>query len=189
MQERASDDNSGQIVSPSRGMTFLWGIAMRSVKNVGMSDTSEVSEPEVCTPVTDYVLSVRSYAPFPRFGGGFEGDNRGPSTSRSATSRVAVEIMFNSQSGRIGKPMATSSGTTWLPLNVRGLAEPRVTLVGTSRIPTVSPSPWTWRGQTRWSSGLRTLTFTRRCGSRWRPGISECWRRCRAIGFPTPRCS
>lgn len=92
-------------------------------------------EPELCTPITDYVLSVRSYAPFSRFGGGFEGDNRGPSTSRSAASRVAVEIMFNPQSGCIGKPMATSSGTTWLPLNIRGLAEPRVTLVSTSRIP------------------------------------------------------
>lgn len=98
-----------------------------------MTDLSEVPE-EVCAPVTDYVLTVRSYAPFPRFGGGFEGDNRGPSTSKTVTSRTAVEIIFNPQSGKIGKPKATSSGTTWLPLDVRGLEEPRVTLVNTSRI-------------------------------------------------------
>lgn len=89
---------------------------------------------DVCAPVSDYILNIRSYAPFPRFGGGFEGDNRGPSTSPSATSRIAVAIIFNPQTGRVGKPKATSSGTTFLPLNARGSAEPRVTLASASRI-------------------------------------------------------
>lgn len=102
-----------------------------------MTDMSEVprADADVCARVSDYVLNVRSYAPFARFGGGFEGDNRGPSTSKTATSRLAVEIMFNTQSGQVGKPMATSSGTQWLPLGIRGMAEPRVTLVSTSRVP------------------------------------------------------
>jgi hypothetical protein len=97
-----------------------------------MTDMSEVpaAEPAVCAPTSDYVLNLRSYAPFKEFGGGFEGDNRGPSTSPQATSRIAVSLIFNPQSGKVGKPRATSSGTVYLPLNWRGMAEPRVTLVG-----------------------------------------------------------
>lgn len=56
----------------------------------------------------DYMLNVRSYAPFASFGGGFEGDNRGPSTTPGASSRIAVQIAFNPQMGRVGTPVATS---------------------------------------------------------------------------------
>jgi hypothetical protein len=77
---------------------------------------------------------VRSYAPFSQFGGGFHGDNRGPSTSPQATSRIAVSLIFNPQTGKVGKPMPSSSGTTFLPLNWRDKAEPRVTLVGVARV-------------------------------------------------------
>src|SRR5688572_11005531 len=96
---------------------------------------TQVAEATICAPVSDYVLSIRSYAPFSQFGGGFEGDKRGPSTSPEATSRIAVSLIFNPQSGKVGKPKATSSGTIWLPLNQRDMAEPRVTLVSAVPVP------------------------------------------------------
>ncbi|MET4235547.1 hypothetical protein ABIA85_008858 [Bradyrhizobium sp. LA6.10] len=40
-------------------------------------------------------LHFRRYAPFSTFGFGFEGDNRGPSTSLKATSRTYGCVMFN----------------------------------------------------------------------------------------------
>lgn len=82
-----------------------------------------------------YTLNVRSYAPFASFGGGFEGDARGPSASSRATSRIAATVVFNPQTGQVGKPGASSSGTAYLPLNVRGMGEPRATLVQANRIP------------------------------------------------------
>lgn len=85
--------------------------------------------------MSDYVLNMRSYAPFKEFGGGFEGDNRGPSTATSATSRMAASLIFNLQSGKYGRPTATSSGTVWLPRGTRGMAEPKVTLISAVSVP------------------------------------------------------
>lgn len=42
-----------------------------------------------------YPISVRSFAPFSSFGFGFHGDNRGYSTSSSATARVHQQINFD----------------------------------------------------------------------------------------------
>lgn len=95
---------------------------------------TQVAEETICAPVSDYVLNLRSYAPFAQFGGGFEGDSRGPSTSTAVTSRIAVSLIFNPQSGKVGKPRATSSGTTYLPLNWRDMAEPRVTLISAVKV-------------------------------------------------------
>jgi hypothetical protein len=75
------------------------------------------------------------YAPFKSFGGGFEGDARGPSTSEKATARVAMQIMFNTQLGLIGKPSAMSSESKWLPLGLRATGEPRASLSRALRIP------------------------------------------------------
>ena len=59
----------------------------------------------------------RRYAPFARFGnigmGNFEGDNRGPSTSLSVTSRTYCCVMFD-ESG-ITHSFSNSSGTTFYP--------------------------------------------------------------------------
>ena len=82
----------------------------------------------------DYLLNVRSYAPFASFGGGFEGDNRGPSTASGSSSRVAVQVIFNPQSGRIGTPVSSSSGTTWLPLGTRGMATPKAAVTKSVRM-------------------------------------------------------
>lgn len=102
-----------------------------------MTDMSEVpaAEPAACATTSDYVFSIRSYAPFKEFGGGFEGDNRGPSTASEATSRMAASLIFNPQTGKYGKPMATSSGTVLLPRGWRGMGEPRVTLVSAVPVP------------------------------------------------------
>ncbi|HKU44281.1 MAG TPA: hypothetical protein VJR89_39250 [Polyangiales bacterium] len=43
--------------------------------------------------------------------------------------------MLNPTSGKIGKPSAASSGTTYLPLGIHGLAEPRASLSRAQRIP------------------------------------------------------
>jgi len=81
----------------------------------------------------DYLLNVRSYAPFASFGGGFEGDKRGPSTMPGVSSRIAVQIAFNPQTGRMATPVATSSGTTFLPLGTRGMATPKATAIKSAR--------------------------------------------------------
>lgn len=94
-----------------------------------------MSDGDQCSESSDCALNVRSYAPFASFGGGFEGDNRAATTARNATSRIAVQILFNPVSGKIGKPSASSSGTTFLPLGTKGMAEPRTSLSRAQRIP------------------------------------------------------
>lgn len=42
-----------------------------------------------------YPITIRSFAPFKTFGGGFHGDNRGYSTSASASARVHQRINFD----------------------------------------------------------------------------------------------
>jgi RHS repeat-associated protein len=42
-----------------------------------------------------YTLTVRRYAAPPTFGGGFEGDNRGPSTSVAATARTRLDVFVD----------------------------------------------------------------------------------------------
>lgn len=42
-----------------------------------------------------YPITIRSFAPFKTFGGGFHGDNRGFSTSSTATARVHQRINFD----------------------------------------------------------------------------------------------
>ena len=101
---------------------------MTDSQSIGVDDGGR------CEAVSDYSLSVRSYAPFQRFGGGFEGDARGPSTSSLVSSRIAVRLVFNPQTGRIGKPAATSSGTTFLPLGTSAMGEPRATLARADRL-------------------------------------------------------
>jgi RHS repeat-associated protein len=44
---------------------------------------------------TPYPITVRSFAPFPWFGGGFHGDDRGYSTDVNATARVHQQIAFD----------------------------------------------------------------------------------------------
>lgn len=90
---------------------------------------------DACDVVSTFTLNVRSYAPFVSFGGGFEGDNRGPTTSSTVTSRIATRVAFNPQSGEIGKPASASSGTVFLPLNTRAMAEPASSLTKASRLP------------------------------------------------------
>lgn len=99
------------------------------------NQTLGASEPASSDLVSDYTLNVRSYAPFVRFGGGFEGDSRGPSMSPLVTSRIAVRLVFNPQTGNIGKPAATSSGTKFLPLGTSAMGEPRATLARADRLP------------------------------------------------------
>lgn len=61
---------------------------------------------------------VRSYAPFKTFGGGYDGDDRGPSTDTTDTSRIAYVLTFDYGSM---KSVATeafcsrSRGTGFLP--------------------------------------------------------------------------
>ncbi len=59
-----------------------------------------MSDGDQCSESSDYGLNVRSYVPFASFGGGFEGDNRGTTTARTASSRIAVKIFFNPVSGK-----------------------------------------------------------------------------------------
>lgn len=53
-------------------------------------------------------LIVRSYAPFDTFGGGFHGDNRGPTTASNVTSRVKAWVTFDPMTGKVDKPEAKS---------------------------------------------------------------------------------
>jgi hypothetical protein len=48
---------------------------------------------------------------------------------------MAAQIIFNPQTGRIGAPVASSSGTTWLPTGTRGMATPKASSTKTVRIP------------------------------------------------------
>jgi hypothetical protein len=74
--------------------------------------------PTTTTTDGEYSLYVRRYAPFASFGGGFEGDNRGFSTSLTATSRTAGIATFTlgSTTGFRGY----STGSSWVgPWQVR----------------------------------------------------------------------
>jgi RHS repeat-associated protein len=71
-----------------------------------------------------YTLTVRRYAEPAKFGGGFDGDNRGPSTSPDVTSRTRLQITFDTSKQSI--------------LQVRGDASPSAK----SWYANVNPSTW-----------------------------------------------
>lgn len=56
-----------------------------------------------------FPVNIRSFAPFKQFGGWFSGDDRGYSTSSSATSRVAQTFIVDPTKGTHTKPETTSS--------------------------------------------------------------------------------
>lgn len=65
-----------------------------------------------------YALYVRRYAPFRSFGGGFEGDSRGFSTSPAATSRTVGVVTFGPQKTTGAK--GVSDGSAYVgPYEVR----------------------------------------------------------------------
>src|SRR6185436_16615251 len=71
------------------------------------------------TPV-EFALYVRRYAPFLSFGGGFEGDGRGFSTSLQATSRTVGVATFGPRPGTQVGRTGFSSGSSWVgPWEVR----------------------------------------------------------------------
>jgi hypothetical protein len=63
-----------------------------------------------------YVLFVRSYAPFRRFGFGFHGDGRGPTTADAATSRVWAAIGFDPTTGTsaVLRQESSPTGHAWV---------------------------------------------------------------------------
>jgi hypothetical protein len=68
----------------------------------------------------EYSLYVRRYAPFASFGGGFEGDARGFSTSLTATSRTVGVATFGPCMGSEIGATAYSTGSSWVgPWEVR----------------------------------------------------------------------
>jgi hypothetical protein len=80
-----------------------------------------------------FILVFRRYAPFSKFGFGFEGDNRtGPSVSMEATARTIGLVPF--ERGSVGSIHAESSGTEFLGLGawVRKLAGKRKSKVSCS---------------------------------------------------------
>jgi len=56
-----------------------------------------------------FPVQIRSFAPFKTFGGGFAGDNRGYSTSSTATSRVAQSFTVDPAKGTYTAPVTSSS--------------------------------------------------------------------------------
>ncbi len=62
-----------------------------------------------------YPITIRCFAPFESFGGGFHGDNRGFSTSNSASARVHQKINFDTDKTTI--KTNTWSSPTWHNLN------------------------------------------------------------------------
>jgi len=56
-----------------------------------------------------FPINIRSFAPFKTFGGGFAGDNRGYSTSSTATSRVAQSFTVDPAKGTHTAPTTSSS--------------------------------------------------------------------------------
>ena len=58
-----------------------------------------------------FTLYVRSYAPFKTFGMGFHGDNRGPTTRLSATSRLWLAVDLDPVSGTVAVLDKGTSGT------------------------------------------------------------------------------
>ena len=72
------------------------------------------------TTKVEYSLYVRRYAPFRSFGGGFEGDGRGFSTSVEATSRTVGVATFGSKADSQVGSKGFSSGSSWVgPWEVR----------------------------------------------------------------------
>jgi hypothetical protein len=68
----------------------------------------------------EFALYVRRYAPFHSFGGGFEGDGRGFSTSLQATSRTVGVATFGPRGGTQVGGTGFSSGSSWVgPWEVR----------------------------------------------------------------------
>jgi hypothetical protein len=65
---------------------------------------------------TNFVLHVRSYAPFDRFGVVFHGDgaNRKPSTAACLTARIHAHVPFDPVSGVVGKADASSSPSRFI---------------------------------------------------------------------------
>jgi RHS repeat-associated protein len=58
-----------------------------------------------------YPITIRSFAPFKTFGGGFHGDNRGYSTDQNASARVHQKINFDTDKTTISAK--TWSSPTW----------------------------------------------------------------------------
>jgi len=56
-----------------------------------------------------FPINIRSFAPFKEFGGWFAGDNRGYSTSSTATSRVAQSFTVDPANGTHTSPITSSS--------------------------------------------------------------------------------
>jgi len=61
-----------------------------------------------------YTLVVRRYAPFESFGGGFEGDNRGFSTSLQVTARTIGMVSFSPLGGGVQSTAGSTSGSTYI---------------------------------------------------------------------------
>ena len=76
-------------------------------------------------------LIMRAYAPFKVFGGPFHGDNRGPTTSNSVTSRVKSWVDFDPVAGAVGSPHAKSdkSSVIVIPHHAPGHPMTRVSVV------------------------------------------------------------
>ncbi|MCE9533773.1 MAG: hypothetical protein K8T89_21990, partial [Planctomycetes bacterium] len=64
--------------------------------------------------MVEYALYVRRYAPFLSFGGGFDGDGRGFSTSLTVTSRTVGVATFGPNPGAKISGVGHSSGSSWV---------------------------------------------------------------------------
>jgi hypothetical protein len=67
-------------------------------------------------------LILRAYAPFKQFGVAFHGDNRGPTTSDSVTSRIKSWVEFDPVAGTLGSPHAKSDESSMVILPFRDTA-------------------------------------------------------------------
>jgi RHS repeat-associated protein len=76
-----------------------------------------------------YDVTLRSYAPFTTFGGGFGGDTRGPTTSLDVTSRVSSTIAINPMAGTAIPGRSFDGVTTWGPFSRAG--NPRFSFAST----------------------------------------------------------
>lgn len=75
-----------------------------------------------------YPITIRSFAPFKTFGGGFHGDNRGFTTSSSASARVHQWINFDTD--KTSLTTRAWSSPTWhsAASSVKKTAIPSVTI-------------------------------------------------------------
>jgi len=62
-----------------------------------------------------YPITIRSFAPFEYFGGGFHGDNRGYSLNEKASARVHQKIYFDTDKSML--PIDCFSDLSWHYLN------------------------------------------------------------------------